>query len=142
MREIDSSEATAAPAPAGEPLDAWEVAAIGPQWRPAAGEPELEPVPGSLELYPDALVFRAHDAVDRRDGAPLVSVVAAGAVTGAAPLAPGARISSAARGGGGIGRLLRRLAPPGFVLSTSAGPWAFECTHGERRADDLRRRYA
>jgi len=142
MREVETAATAAAPEPLGEPLESWEVAAVGPEWTPVVGEMELEPVPGRLELYADALVFRADDAVDRRTREPLVSVVPAGTVTGATPLAPGSKLSSAQRGGSPVGRLLGRLAPPGFVVSTSVGPWAFACSRGERRAREVSRRYA
>jgi hypothetical protein len=142
MREIETAAAAApAPAPAGEPLDAWSVAAAGPEWRPPPGETELRPVSGRLELFPDALVFRADDTVDRTTGEPLVAVVPATAVTGAGPLSPGARVTSTELAGQWMARPLRRLRCPGFVVATSDGSWLFDCPHGVRRAREVSRRY-
>jgi len=142
MREIETAAVAPATAPAGEPLEVWDVAAVGPEWRPPPDEAELPPVPGRLELYPGALVFRADDTVDRTTGEPLLSVVPAAAVTGAGPLSPGARVTSTELAGQWMPRPLRRLRCPGFIVSTSAGPWLFDCPHGVKRADEVSRRYA
>ena len=141
MREIDRAAATA-PAPTGDPLQVWSVAAVGPQWQPPPDETELRPVPGRLELYPDALVFRADEAVDRRTRALVVDVVPARAVTGAGPLSPGSPITPTELAGSWMARPLRRLRCPGFVVSTGDGPWLFDCPHGVRRAREVGRRYA
>ena len=143
MREVDRDAAAAAvAAPAGEPLDAWSVAAVGPQWRPPPDEMELRPVPGRLELYADALVFRADEAIDRRTREPVVDVIPAHTVTGAGPLSPGSRATPSELAGLWMPRPLRRFRCPGFVVSTSDGPWLFDCRHGERRAREASRRYA
>jgi len=143
MREIDREAADAAGTPpAGEPLEAWGVAAVGPAWRPSPDEAELRQVPGRLELYPDALVFRADEAIDRVTREPVVDVVPARAVTGAGPLSPGSHVTPTELAGLWMPRPLRRLRCPGFVVSTSDGPWMFDCPHGVRRAREVSRRYA
>ena len=87
-------------------------------------------MPGRLELYPDAIVFRSSETIDRRTGEPVVEVVPAGEVTGAGPLSPGARVTSTELAGRWMPRPLRRLRCPGFVVSTSDGSWLFDCPHG------------
>jgi hypothetical protein len=141
MRKI---EATGPPVTAseGEPLETWNVAAVGPGWRPPPGEPELLPVPGRLELHADALIFRADDAVDRRTGEPLVAVVHGASVRNAGPLSPGTYITPTKLAGLWMPRLLRRLRCPGFAMRTSDGVWAFDCPAGVRRAREVSRRYA
>ena len=143
MREIETA-AAAAPvsAPVGEPMEVWSVAAVGPAWQPPPSETELLPVPGRLELYPDALVFRADEAIDRRTGEAVVDVVPARAVTGAGPLSPGSHVTPTELAGLWMARPLRRFRCPGFVVSTSDGPWLFDCPRGERRAREVARRYA
>jgi hypothetical protein len=142
MREIETAAPGVPPTPpAGEPLEAWDVAAVGPAWRPPPGETELLPVPGRLELYPDAIVFRSSETIDRRTGEPVVEIVPSGEVTGAGPLSPGARVTSTELAGQWMPRALRRLRCPGFVVSTSDGSWLFDCPHGVRRAREVSGRY-
>jgi hypothetical protein len=132
----------AADAPAGEPLEVWEVAAVGPEWRPAAGEDDVPVAHGRLELHPDALVFRAEDVVDRATGAPVVEVIAADSVLDAGPLAPGSRLTAKRSAGEWMAAPLRRLRCPGFAVSTPSGGWAFDGPKGVKRAEEIRRRYA
>jgi hypothetical protein len=131
-----------ADAPAGEPLAVWELAAVGPAWRPAAGVDDVPVARGRLELHPDALVFRADDVVDRATGAPVVDVIAADSVLDAGPLAPGSRLTSTRSAGEWMAAPLRRLRCPGFAVSTAAGGWAFDGPKGVKRAEEIRRRYA
>jgi hypothetical protein len=131
-----------ATAPAGKALQTWSVGAVGPEWQPPPGEMELLPVPGRLELYPDALVFRADEAIDRRTREPVVAIVPARSVTGAGPLSPGSRVTPTELAGRWMARPLRRFRCPGFVVSTSNGPWMFDCPHGVRRAREVSRLYA
>jgi hypothetical protein len=140
MREIETA-GRPAPAPDGEPPETWDVAAIGPGWRPPPGEDELLPVAGRLELFDDAMVFRADDAVDRRTGEPLVAVVAAASVREAGPLSPGTHITPTELAGLWMPRMMRRLRCPGFAVRTSDGDWAFDCPGGARRAREVSRRY-
>jgi hypothetical protein len=128
--------------PAGAPEDTWAVAAIGPEWRPPPGEAELAPVPGRLELHPDGLVFRAEDVMDATTGAVLVSVVPAGDIHAAGPLSPGTRATPTTLAGSWMPAWQRRLRPPGFLVSTSHGPWLFDAPHGRRRAGIIAERYA
>jgi hypothetical protein len=141
VRQIDSDGPDPA-LPAGEPLEEWPVAAIGPRWRPLPGESELLSVPGRLLLHPEALVFRADDVVDRRTGEPVVGVVPAGAVAHAGPLSPGSRMSPSEPAGRWMPGPLRRFRCPGFVVGTEEGAWVFDCPHGVRRAEEISRRYA
>lgn len=140
-REIETPGPPAA-APDGDPLDAWAVAAVGPDWRPPPGELELAPAEGRLLLYPDALVFRADAVVDRGTGAPLVSVIPAGSVIEAGPLSPGSRLTPSEIAGRWMPRPLRRIRCPGFAVRTTAGSWAFDCPYGQRRAREVSDRYA
>jgi hypothetical protein len=140
-REIDV-DAPAAELPGGEPLAEWRVAAIGPGWRPLPGESELLSVPGRLLLHPEALVFLADDAIDRRTREPVVGVVPAGAVAHTGPLSPGSRMSPSEPAGRWMPGPLRRFRCPGFVVGTAEGPWVFDCPHGVRRAEEISRRYA
>jgi hypothetical protein len=138
-REIDAGPPPPA-APAGEPQDVWDdVAAVGPAWRPAAGESELQPVAGRLELYPQALVFRASDAVDRATGTPLVGVI--GDVQESGPLSPGSLITPTERAGLWMPGWMRRFRCPGFAVRTSTGSWIFDSPHGQQRAATVRSRY-
>lgn len=141
MREIDVIGQPAAP-PAGEPFERWEVAAIGPAWTPAPGERELWPVEGSLSLHPEALVFRAEQAVDRANGEPVVAVIPAASVLESGPLAPGSRITPSEPAGLWMPRFMRRFRCPGFSVRTRDGDWVFDCRHGQQRAREVRRRYA
>jgi hypothetical protein len=124
--------------PAGEPLESWDVAAVGPDWRPAPGEADVPPVDGRLELYADALVFRADDAATR---ARLAQVIPGASVLDAGPLSPGSMLTPSMPAGQWMPRALRRLRCPGFVVSTGAGAWAFDSPHGQRRARAVRERY-
>lgn len=128
--------------PPGEPADVWgELAAIGPRWAPAQGEAELPPVPGRLELHPDALVFRADDAVDASTGELLVSVLPSAAVREVQRLAPGTKVTPTQTAGAWLPRWQRRLRCPGFALVTDDGPWIFDARHGDTRATTLSERY-
>ena len=115
-------------------LEEWEVAAVGPAWRPAPGESEVPPVEGRLELHADALVFRAAD----RDP----EVIPAASVIDAGPLSPGSRITPSEVAGRWMPGPLRRFRCPGFAIRTDAGSWAFDCPHGQKRAREVSRRYA
>jgi hypothetical protein len=128
--------------PEGEPLAEWPVAAIGPGWRPLPHETELLSVPGRLLLYPEALVFRADEVLDRGTGEPVVGLVAAGAVAHTHPLAPGSLLAPSEPAGRWMRGPLRRFRVPGFIVGTAEGPWVFDCPHGVRRAEEISRRYA
>ena len=79
MRAVDTGERAAAP-PEGPVLESWELAAVGPTWRPPPGEHAVAPVEGVLEFFTSALVFRAREAVDAATGATLVAVIPASAI--------------------------------------------------------------
>jgi hypothetical protein len=142
MPEIETAAGTAPAPPQGPALEEWEVAAIGPDWRPTAGESELAPAQGRLALHDDALVFRADDVTDRATGAAVVAVIPAAAVTGAGPLSPGSRLTPATPAGQWMPAPLRRLRCPGFAVTTTAGTWVFDAPKGVKRAEAVRRRYA
>jgi hypothetical protein len=122
--------------PSGPPLDRWELAVMGPSWRPPPGEFEVRPVPGSVEVHPDSLVFRALDVVDVATGSPVVAVIPATSIRTIGPLAPGSP---------GVGAWLpkwqRRLRSPGFVVGTDAGAWVFDGPDGPKRASALSQRF-
>lgn len=141
MREIYDETPPSTASPQGEPDETWEVAAIGPGWRPPPGEAELAPVAGRLELYPEALAFRADDAIEAGSGEPLLGIIPAASVQEAGPLAPGSRATPTQLAGGWMPRWQRRFRCPGFVVRTSAGGWTFECPHGVRRARTVGGRY-
>jgi hypothetical protein len=141
VREIDVSGQAAA-RPASEPSERWEVAAIGPSWRPAPGESELWPVAGSLSLHPEGLVFRAGETVDRANGEPVVAVIPAASVLDSGPLAPGSQITPSEPAGLWMPRFMRRFRCPGFSVRTRDGSWVFDCRHGQQRAREVQRRYA
>ena len=141
MRQIEVTGARAA-LPAGEPFERWKVAAIGPGWVPMAGEAELWPVEGRLGLHGDGLVFTAEDTVDRVSGEPVVTVIPAASVLDSGPLSPGSRITPSELAGLWMPRFLRRFRCPGFAVRTREGDWAFDCPHGQRRANEVSRRYA
>lgn len=140
MREI---EVTAPPGavPASEPIDEWEVAAIGPGWTPVAGEAELRPVSGRLALHPEGLVFRADDAVDRASGELVVASVPGETVLDAGPLSPGTKLTPTELAGLSMPRPLRRFRCGGFAVRTRDGDWVFDSPHGVRRAREVSRRY-
>jgi hypothetical protein len=140
MREIDNVDPPP-PLPDGEPLKEWRVAAIGPGWRPMPWENELLSVSGRLQLYPEALVFRADDVIDRSTGEPVVGLVPADAVAHAHPLAPGSTLAASETAGQWMPAPLRRFRCPGFVVGTADGPWVFDCPKGYRRAEEISRRY-
>jgi hypothetical protein len=98
-------------------------------------------VTGRLELYPEAIVFRATDAVVHRTGAPLVAVIPAAEVRETGPLSPGSRLTAAELAGQWMPAWMRRFRCPGFAISTSSGGWAFDCRRGIARADAIRKRY-
>jgi hypothetical protein len=141
MREIDNVDPPAQ-LPEGERLKEWRVSAIGPGWRPLLGESELLSVPGRLQLYPEALVFRADDVIDRSTGEPVVGIVPAGSVTHTHPLAPGTMLAPSEPAGKWMRGPLRRFRFPGFTVGTDDGLWVFDCPHGARRAQEISRRYA
>jgi hypothetical protein len=135
MRVVDSG-APAAARPDGPALEAWQVAAVGPTWRPAPGEKAVTTVDGVLEVLTDALVFRAHDALDTATSAPLVAVIPAATIRTVGPLSPGS-----AGSGGWMPGWQRRFRSPGFAVGTDMGAWVFDCPHGQRRAGALRDRF-
>ena len=122
--------------PAGQALDTWELAAVGPTWRPGPGEDGVAAVDGVLEVHGDALVFRARDAVDAATGSPLVAVIPAATIRAIGPLSPGSPGA-----GGWLPGWQRRLRSPGFVVGTDAGAWMFDGPHGPKRADALSERF-
>jgi hypothetical protein len=113
----------------GEPLERWEVAAVGPAWGPAPGEDFVRPVAGSLEVHADALVFRLAAGGD-------AEVIPASSIRAIGPLSPGNPGT-----GGWMPRWQRRLRSPGFAVDTEAGGWVFDGPHGPKRADALSRRF-
>ena len=135
MRAIDTGQPPAT-APAGPALESWELAAVGPTWRPPLGEHVVAPVDGMLEVHADALVFRAREAVDAATSAPLVAVIPVSTVRAIGPLSPG-------NPGAGewMPRWQRRLRSPGFVVGTEAGAWLFDGPHGPKRAEALSARF-
>ena len=133
--------ATPGAAPASEPIDEWEVAAIGPGWTPVAGESELWPVSGRLALHSEGLVFRADDAVDRASGELVLASVPAETVLEAGPLSPGSKLTPTELAGLWMPRPLRRFRCGGFAVRTRDGDWVFDCPHGVRRAREVSRRY-
>jgi hypothetical protein len=141
VREIQVTRPPAA-APASEPFEHWEVTAIGPGWTPLPGERELWPVAGSLSLHPEALVFRAAEAVDRANGEPVVGVIPADTVLESGPLAPGSLITPSEAAGLWMPRFMRRFRCPGFSVRTRDGDWVFDCPGGRQRAGEVQRRYA
>ena len=141
MRQIEVTVPPAEP-PASEPLERWEVAAIGPHWTPLPGETELRPVEGRLALHMEALVFRAEDTVSRASGEPVVGVIPAEAVLDSGPLSPGSRMTPSEPAGLWMPRFMRRFRCPGFSVRTRDGDWVFDCPHGQRRALEVARRYA
>jgi hypothetical protein len=141
MREIDNIDRRVE-LPDGEPAKEWRVAAIGPGWRPLPGEQELLSVSGRLQLYPEALVFRADDVLDRRTGEPVVGLVPAGAVAHAHPLAPGTQLAASEPAGQWMPAPLRRFRCPGFAVGTADGLWVFDSPKGNRRAEEVSRRYS
>jgi hypothetical protein len=140
MREVDTGGAAPTP-PDGEPADVWAVAAIGPGWAPPPSEAELPPVPGRLELYAEAIVFRADDAVDRASGRPVVGVIRPSEVIEVGPLSPGTQITPTELAGAWMPAWQRRLRCPGFALRTAGGGWVFDAPDGKRRAKAVARRY-
>jgi hypothetical protein len=140
VREIEVTRPATA-APASEPLERWDVAAIGPGWTPVAGDAELWPVTGSLSLHPEGLVFRAKATVDRANGEPVAAVIPADSVTDSGPLSPGTRITPSEPAGLWMPRFLRRFRCPGFSIRTREGDWVFDCRHGQARAREVQRRY-
>jgi hypothetical protein len=141
VRQIELTSPPAAP-PASEPFEHWEVAAIGPHWTPSGSETELRPVEGRLALHPEGLVFSATGTVDRASGEPVVGVIASESVLDAGPLSPGAMITPSEPAGLWMPRFLRRFRCPGFSVRTRDGDWLFDCPHGQRRAEEVARRYA
>jgi hypothetical protein len=135
MREIDSG-APAGELPDGPPLERWELAAVGPTWRPPIGETTVYLVDGVLELHPDALVFRAREVVDSTTGSPLVGVIPATSIVTIGPLSPGSAGSGAWMPG-----WQQRFRSPGFVVGTDVGAWVFDGPKGPRRARELRERF-
>jgi hypothetical protein len=131
VRAVDAGDPQGTP-PEGPVLESWEVAAVGPTWRPAPGEHAIEPADGVLEIHTDALVFRAREVVDARSGAPLVAVIPVATVRTIGPLSPGNPGT-----GGWMPRWQRRLRSPGFVVGTDAGAWVFDGPHGPKRAEVL-----
>ena len=131
-----------ASAPHSEPIEEWEVAAIGPGWAPLAGQAELAPVAGRLALHPEGLVFRADDAVDRASGERIVAVVPAETVLDVGPLSPGSPITQTEQAGLWMPRFLRRFRCGGFAVRTRDGDWVFDCPHGVRRAGEVASRYS
>jgi hypothetical protein len=113
----------------GEPLERWEVAAVGPAWGSAPGEDVVRPVAGSLEVHTDALVFRPAAGGD-------AEVIPASSIRAIGPLSPGNPGT-----GGWMPRWQRRLRSPGFAVDTEAGGWVFDGPHGPKRADALSRRF-
>lgn len=141
MREIETAGPNPA-APASEPLEEWQVAAIGPDWAPAPGEAELRPVEGSLSLHREGLFFRAEDAVARGSGEPVSALIPAESVIDAGPLSAGSRVTQSELAGLWMPRPLRRFRTPGFSVRTREGAWVFDCPHGQSRAREVTRRYA
>ena len=135
MRAVDVGDLPPAP-PGGPVLESWELAAVGPTWRPPPGEHAVGPVDGVLEIHSDALVFRARDAIDAATGAPLVAVIPASTMRAIGPLSPGSP---------GTGEWMpgwqRRLRSPGFVVGTEAGAWVFDGPGGPKRAAALSSRF-
>jgi len=117
-------------------LESWELAAVGPTWRPPPGEHAVEPVDGVLEVHTDALVFRAREVVDVGTGAPVVAVIPAATMRAIGPLSPGSPGA-----GGWMPGWQRRLRSPGFVVGTEAGAWVFDGPHGPKRAEALSARF-
>jgi hypothetical protein len=141
VRQIEVTVPPAEP-PASEPLERWEVAAIGPHWTPLTGEEELRPVQGRLALHTEGLVFRADATVNRTSGEPVVGVIPAGSVLDSGPLSPGSRITPSEPAGLWMPRFMRRFRCPGFSVRTRDGDWVFDCPHGQRRALEVARRYS
>jgi hypothetical protein len=135
VRAVDVGDPPGPP-PDGPVLESWELAAVGPTWRPPPGEHAVAPVEGVLEVQTDALVFRARQAVDTATGSPLVAVIPVVTVRAIGPLSPGNPGS-----GAWMPRWQRRLRSPGFVVGTEAGAWVFDGPHGPKRADALSRRF-
>jgi hypothetical protein len=135
MREVDSGAAPVEP-PDGPPAESWELAAVGPTWRPAPGESTVSLVDGVLEVHPHALVFRAREVLDVASRAPLVAVIPAERIVTIGPLSPGS-----AGSGEWLPGWQRRLRSPGFVVGTDVGAWVFDGPKGPRRARELRDRF-
>jgi hypothetical protein len=135
MRTVDTGVPPGTP-PDGPVLESWELAAVGPSWRPALGEDVVEPVDGVLEIHTDALVFRARAAVDAGTGSPLVAVIPAATIRAIGPLSPGDPGA-----GGWMPKWQRRLRSPGFVVGTDAGAWVFDGPEGPKRARALSNRF-
>lgn len=135
MRAVDVGASPPAP-PDGPVLDSWELAAVGPAWRPPPGEHAVLPVEGVLEIHSDALVFRARDAIDVATGDPLVDVIPAATMREIGPLSPGSPGT-----GEWMPRWQRRMRSPGFVVATEVGGWVFDGPEGPKRADALSRRF-
>ena len=141
MRQIELTSPPATP-PSSEPLERWDVAAVGPQWTPSAGETELRPVEGGLALHPVGLVFTAAATVNGATGEPVVGVIPAESVLDSGPLSPGSRITEDELAGLWMPAFLRRFRCPGFIIRTRDGDWVFDSPHGQRRAEEVARRYA
>jgi hypothetical protein len=135
MRAVETG-APPMPPPDGPALESWELAAIGPSWRPPPGEHTVAPVDGVLEVHGDALVFRAREAIDVATGTPLVAVIPASAMRAIGPLSPGDPGA-----GGWMPKWQRRLRSPGFVVATEAGAWVFDGPQGPKRAQVLSSRF-
>jgi hypothetical protein len=135
VRAVDVGDRPGAP-PDGPVLESWELAAVGPTWRPPPGEHAVEPVDGVLEVHTDALVFRAREVVDVGTGAPVVAVIPAATMRAIGPLSPGSPGA-----GGWMPGWQRRLRSPGFVVGTEAGAWVFDGPHGPKRAEALSARF-
>jgi hypothetical protein len=121
------------PHEAGPALDTWDVVAVAPHWRPAPGANVVEPVAGRLVLFTDRLVFEGGGEPD---------VILAADVIDAGPLSPGSRLTPDEIAGQWMPKALRRVRCPGFAIRTSAGGWAFDCPHGQKRAREVSGRYA
>jgi hypothetical protein len=135
VRAVDVGDRPGAP-PDGPVLESWELAAVGPSWRPPPGEHSLEPVDGVLEIHADALVFRAREVVDMGTGAPLVAVIPVATMRAIGPLTPGTPVV-----GGWMPKWQRRLRSPGFAVDTAAGGWVFDGPEGPKRARELTDRF-
>ena len=112
-----------------EPIERWQLAAVGPAWGPAPGEEIVRPVAGSLEVHGDGLVFRPADAGE-------AEVIPASSIRAIGPLTPGTPVA-----GGWMPKWQRRLRSPGFAVDTTAGGWVFDGPHGPARARALNERF-